>query len=170
MNTLQKKKKISCYFLSIFSSYQEKQKYVQVHFVLPEGEKDIYKALLLTAIKLERCTKTLTSGNHFSQQPNHSITEQFGLEGTFKHHLCHPLHQAAQRPLQSGLVHFQGQSTHSFSEQHVPTSHLPPGKRFLLCVQSQPIHFQLKNIAPCPLNNRYIKSLSTAFLFTLLID
>lgn len=69
----------------------------------------MYEVFFHTAIKLGRCTIALTSGNHLLlQQSNHSITEQFGLEGIFKNHLCHPPHQAAQSPLQSGLVHIQG--------------------------------------------------------------
>lgn len=77
----------------------------------------------------------------------HGITKQFGLEGTSKNNLCHSPHQVAQRSRQPGLVHFQGQGIHSFSEQPVPVSHLPlPVKDFscksnpnLLTFSSKPL-------------------------------
>jgi len=66
--------------------------------------------------------------------------EWFGLEGTLKiiwfQPPCHghrhlPLDQVAQSPIQPGLEHSQGGSSHRFSGQPVTVPHHPHSKEFL---------------------------------------
>ena len=88
--------------------------------------------------------------------PYRIIIELFVLEGTFKIPTpCHgpghlPLSQVAQSPIQPGLGHYQGWSSHSFSGKPVPGPHHPHREEFLALIQSKPPLCQCEAIAPCP--------------------
>ena len=95
-----------------------------------------------------------------------------GLEGTSRimnlQPLCHRqghqpayliVDQAAQGPIQPGLEHLQGWSTHSLSGQPVPAPYYSLTKNLPPDIQSKSPLLQFKIIPPCPITIYSFKKL-----------
>ena len=77
---------------------------------------------------------------------------------------CHPLAPFAQGAIQPGFKHLQEQGIHSFSGHHIPVSHCPLSKKFLLASNLNLLYFSLKPSSLVLLLQTPIKGPSFSFL------